>query len=362
MPGTVRTRALICCAVMLLAASATASLAQVTPVDSLAKALGSPWLILPTLSSNPKLGTAVGALGAWVKKFDEKSRTSMIGAMYTYTTTHSQIAGLFARLSFGEDHHRITALGAYGQINNNYEDYLGSGQPLQTQDNLRAIFARYEYRLTGDWFVGAQTSFANYQVLGDDAQDQEVLESLGIRPFKSAGLGLVVMQDSRDNQDMPTRGWYLNANNVWYGDWFPGDSTYSVVRLDGRGYWEHGSGHVLAVRQYNWFTFDAPGSASASVLLRGYKQGQYLGQYMSSLEAEERFKIAERWGATAFLGAAYLYGGGVTGTTDENTIYPAFGVGIHYVLKPVQRMIANLEYAHGNAGNYGIYLKLGYAY
>jgi len=25
-------------------------------------------------------------------------------------------------------------------------------------------------------------------------------------------------------------------------------------------------------------------------------------------------------------------------------------------------MVANLEYAHGNAGNYGIYLKLGYAY
>ena len=33
----------------------------------------SPWLFLPTFSSNPKLGNAVGGMAAYVTKFDLKS-------------------------------------------------------------------------------------------------------------------------------------------------------------------------------------------------------------------------------------------------------------------------------------------------
>jgi hypothetical protein len=102
--------------------------------------------------------------------------------------------------------------------------------------------------------------------------------------------------------------------------------------------------------------------AEASVILRGYKMGRYLGQNISSLEAEERFNIAARWGATAFASAAYLYGTGATGAQSENKWYPSYGVGVHFLLKSEARMVATLEYAHGDAGDCGIYLRLGCAY
>lgn len=345
---------------------AGASLASAQAIDSAAatdaKLAKSPWMAMPTVSSNPKLGTSLGVLGAYVLKIDPESRVSMIGLTATYTSTQSYIGAVFARLSWGEDHQRLVAIGAFGHINNDYQDYLGTGQPLKTTGELAAFSTRYLYRVTGDWFGGAQASLANFQVFGGSTDDDLILEQLGIRGFKNAGAGLVVQHDSRDSEDSPTSGWYLNANNIWYGDWFAGDTAYSAVRVDGRAFLGHGSGHVLALRQYNWFTFDAPASAEASVILRGYKMGQYLGQYMSSLEAEERFKIAERWGATLFAGAAYLYGTGASGAEDENTWYPMYGLGVHFLLKPEARMVANLEYAHGNAGNYGVYLKLGYAY
>ena len=38
------------------------------------------------------------------------------------------------------------------------------------------------------------------------------------------------------------------------------------------------------------------------------------------------------------------------------------GAGIEYILKPKERIVLNLEYAQGKAGNHGVYLKLGYAY
>ena len=122
----------------------------------------------------------------------------------------------FARTSSGADHHRIVLIAAFGLIKNDYEDYLGTGQPLKTDDDLKAFAARYLFRAKGDWFIGAQGSAANYQVLGATAEDDLVLETLGIRGFESAGLGAVLMHDSRDNEDMPTTGWFLNVNNLAY--------------------------------------------------------------------------------------------------------------------------------------------------
>jgi hypothetical protein len=61
------------------------------------------------------------------------------------------------------------------------------------------------------------------------------------------------------------------------------------------------------------------------------------------------------------VGGAWLYGGEVTTVSSEG-FYPSYGFGFQFIIKPVQRMLANLEYAYGNSDNQGIYLKLGYAW
>jgi hypothetical protein len=320
----------------------------------------SPWLLVPMFSSSPKLGTALGGLGAYMHVFDKGSRVSLFGLSYRYTSTHSQIFSAFARTSSGADHHRVVAIIALGHIENDYDDYLGTGQPLKTDDELKAFVSRYLYRVKGDWFIGGQGTAANYQVLGSTAEDDLVLESLGIQGFASAGLGLTVMHDSRDNEDMPTSGWFLNVNNIAYLESLGGSASFDAYRVDLKTFWTHGRGHVLAVRQYNWLTSDAPSGAQATVILRGYKQGQYLSPYMSSLEIEERWSFNPRWGATIFAGVAGLYG--EAPVPLERSAYPIIGAGVQFVLKPVQRMNVNLEYAQGIEDNRGVYLKLGYAW
>ena len=160
---------------------------------------------------------------------------------YQYTSTHSQIAAAFARTSFGADHHRIVAIAVFGHIENDYDDYLGTGQPLKTDDDLKALVARYLFRAKGDWFIGAQGTAANYQVLGATPEDDLVLETLGVRGFESAALGAVLMHDSRDNEDMPTTGWFLNVNNLAYREALGGAD---VVRCVSRG-----PAHVLEARR-----------------------------------------------------------------------------------------------------------------
>lgn len=320
----------------------------------------SPWLLLPVASSSPKLGTAGGAIGAYLHFFDPASRVSLFGVIYEYTSTHSQIASAFARTSFGADHHRILVIAAFGLIKNDYADYLGTGQPLQTDDDLKTVAARYLFRAKGDWFIGVQGNAANYQVLGATTEDTLVLETLGVRGFESAAIGAVLMHDSRDSEDMPAGGWFMNVNNLAYREALGGSSSFDAYRVDLRTFWRHGGHHVLAVRQYNWLSGDAPAAAQATVILRGYKLGQYLSSYMSSLEVEERLSFHRRLGATLFAGAAQLYG--EAPVPLERSTYPTVGAGLHFVIKPEQRMLLNLEFAQGIGDSRGVYLRLGYAW
>jgi hypothetical protein len=351
-------------AMLILAAAARADLAA--PVAPVAPAAApesppSPWLLVPTLSSSPKLGTSLGGMAAYMYYFDPQSKASLFGASAQYTSTDSTTASLFAKTSFDADHHRLFALLVGGNIKNDYDDFLGSGMPLKSEDNLRAFVLRYLYRIWGDWFVGAQFVNTNYEMLGQSELDNEILQTLGLSKLSAGGVGLNVYLDSRDSEYSPHHGWLVNINNIAYRDWVAGQENYDAYRADVRYYWGHGDGNVLAVRQNNQWTFDAPSGAYAPITLRGYKFGEYLGKYMSSVEAEERLHLAARWSATVFAGIACLYGGDLK-CTDSGNVYPSVGAGVQYVLKEKEGMVLNLEYAKGKGDNQGIYMKFGYSF
>ena len=322
----------------------------------------SPWLLLPTFSNNPKLGTSLGVLGAYMRKFDAESQLSMFGGGAQYTSTNSTIATAFARSSFGADQHRITAIAISGVIKNDYDNFLGTGVPLKSEDNIRGFVGRYLYRVKNDWFIGAQGVATNYQIVGQTALDNDLVSLLGLTGFKAGGAGLVLYHDTRDVQDAPTRGWMFNFNNIAYRKGIEGSTDFDVYRSDYRGFWSHGDGHVLAVRQSNQWTIDAPPAAFAPVMLRGYTPGEFLGKSMSSIEAEDRRRLAERWTATLFAGVACLYGENRGSCSESANLFPSVGLGVQYILKPAQGIVANLELAVGKEGNRALIFKMGYAW
>lgn len=357
----------VCCVLLAmscskgLAQTATNEAAASTEESTVTKIEKSPWILMPIFQSNPKLGTSLGALAGYMHYFDEKSRPSIFALMGQYTSTDSIVAGFQARTSFDEDRQRIIAGTMYGYVKNDYSDYLGTGIPLQSNAEVKGLIARYTYRIQGNWFIGAQGLYQNFGISGETSFDDMVLDVLGVAPYKSGGLGLVVQYDSRDNENSPTQGWLLNVNNMAYRESLGGEDDFDVIRADFRYYMPHGKGNVLAVRQLNHFTADAPTQVKAPVQLRGYKMGQYNGNYMSQVEIEERYRFAEKWTASMFLGIACTYGGNRSCSDSEN-LYPAGGGGIQYALKPKEGIVLNLEYSAGKDSNYGFYLKMGYAY
>jgi hypothetical protein len=285
----------------------------------------------------------------------------MFGVGGQYTTTESAIASAFARASWDEDHQRVIALVAGGNIRNDYDDYLGTGVPLKTKDELRAVVGRYLHRVIGDWFAGVQGTYTNYQLLGQSAFDDQVLDILGLQGFKSGGVGVSIYHDSRDNENSPHEGVLMNLNNIAYRDWIAGANNFDVYRLDTRIFLPHGDDNVFAIRQFNQLTSNAPPAAFAPVQLRGYKMGQYLAEYMSSIEVEERLHLGERWTSTFFAGLAVLYGGNPTGA-DSGDLFPSVGAGVQYVMKKKEGIVINLESAFGKDDNFGVYIKLGYGW
>ncbi|HEX6691198.1 MAG TPA: hypothetical protein VF110_08645 [Burkholderiales bacterium] len=321
----------------------------------------SPWLLAPVFQSNPKLGTSVGALAGYVHYFDEKSRPSIFALMGQYTSTESIIAGFQARTSWDEDRQRLIAGLIYGYIKNDYEDYLGTGVPLQSNSEVKGTIARYTYRVHGNWFLGVQGLYQNFGIGGETQFDQMVLDTLGAVPYKSGGLGLVAQYDSRDNENSPTKGGLATLNNMAYREELGGENDFDVIRADFRYFLPHGKGNVLAFRQLNHFTYDAPTQVKAAVQLRGYKLGQYNSDYMSHIEVEERYKISHKFTATLFAGVACVYGDGKS-CSDSANIYPNGGFGVQYILKPKEGIVLNLEYAQGKDSNNGVLLKMGYGF
>jgi hypothetical protein len=110
----------------------------------------SPWLLVPTFSLNPKLGFSLGAMAGYLHYFDEKSQVSMFGVGAQYTSTESTILAAFGKASFDQDHQRLIVFLGGGIIKNDYDDFLGTGQPLKSTDDLRAFAMRYLYRVWDD--------------------------------------------------------------------------------------------------------------------------------------------------------------------------------------------------------------------
>ena len=362
--------------------------------DSAPPQRDSPWLLTPTFSVDPKLGRNLGAIAAYLHRFDEASPISLSGATLSYSNTDSLVSAMFADLYWGADHHRLTAGAAYGDINNEYDDFLGSGQTVETNDDLKSLFMRYRYRVVGDWFFGGQLVRTNY-VIGIPAPEEVVNNQVGLMGFNATGLGFVVERDGRNHVRNPTSGSHLVVDGTRYSssddqpDLDNGDLLEELLPEDSlidsngdfdvlRGNFNHYSslGHwftgdqapetVLAVQAYTRLTHDAPVSGYSSVIVPGYTRGNYLGENSVGGQFDLRMPISQRWGVVVFGGIGCLFGDGIgsnaTSQSCSDELYPGIGAGVSWLVKPESGVVMRMEAAKGSGDNSAVYLRFGHPF
>ncbi len=321
----------------------------------------SPWLAVPMVSSDPKVGTSAGGMVGYLFKIDPESTSSMLGVGGTYSTTDSLLGSVVLRTFWKQDRRRLFVFGGGGRINNDYEDFLGSGLPVQTTEKMRVLQGRYLQQVKDKWFAGAKATYTNYLIASEDGDVNDALESLGLTGFDSVAVGLVGMYDSRNNQNTPTSGIQFNLENFAYRKGLGGEENFDAYLMKYNQYISHGSGHVLAYRiQGRWTSGASPGGYS-TVFLRGYTRGQYLAPHSTMVEFEERLHLKDRFGVNVFAGVSTLYGDGLN-ALDADNLYPSVGLGGLFIIKKAERISMTFDVAFGEAGNNGFYMRFGQAF
>ena len=331
-----------------------------------------PWLITPTLSADPKLGANIGGLIAYLKKLDADSTPSMTGLSVAYSDTDSVTGALFSQLYWKADTRRLSLLAAGAEINNEYDDFLGTGQKVETQDNVHTFGFRYMHQLrAGGWFAGIQGISTNY-VVGADRLLEGMLDQIGLSGFDAAGMGLVFQHDTMDNQRDPSSGHLLTIHNFAYREGLGGEASFDVGYADLRWYrtverfsvGKSGRSTVIAVQVKGRFTADAPLSGYSSVNLPGYTMGNYLSRHYSHVLLDARIPLARKLGLVAFAGVGCQFGEDIAGRdlscSDET--FPSIGVGVSYMLKEEASVLIRLEIAKGKSDNEALYLRFGHSF
>ena len=331
-----------------------------------------PWLITPTLSADPKMGTNVGGVIAYLKRLDAESTPSMAGLSVSYSDTDSIAGGIGAQLYWGADTRRLLLMLGGAEINNSYDDFLGTGQSAQTKDSVHTLGFRYLQQLReGGWFAGIQGVTTNYAV-GADGFIDGMLNLVGLSGFDATGLGLVLQHDTMDQQRTPESGHLFTLHNFAYRESLGGETSFDVGFADLRWYRTlerislGGSNRssVLAIQLKGRFTADAPLSGYSSVTLPGYTVGNYLSQHYSHLLLDGRFPLSRKWGLVAFAGIGCQLGEDIAGrdiSCADNT-YPSIGMGVSYLLDEAASILIRLEVAKGKNDNEALYLRFGHSF
>ena len=331
-----------------------------------------PWLITPTLSADPKLGANVGGLIAYLKKLDAESTPSMTGLSVSYSDTDSMTGALFSQLYWKADTRRLSLLALGAEINNEYDDFLGTGQTAETQDNVQTFGFRYLHQLRpGGWFVGVQGIHTNYAVGADGLLDG-ALNQIGLSGFDAAGLGLVFQHDTMDNQRDPSTGHLHTLHNFAYREGLGGEASFDVGYADLRWYrsierfsvGKSDRSPVIAVQLKGRFTADAPLSGYSSVKLPGYTMGNYLSRHYSHVLVDARIPLTAKLGLVAFGGVGCQFGEDITGEDLDcgDATFPSIGVGVSYMLKAEASVLIRLEIAKGKSDNEALYLRFGHSF
>ena len=331
-----------------------------------------PWLITPTLSADPKLGANVGGLVAYLKKLDAESTPSMTGLSVSYSDTDSMTGALFSQLYWKGDTRRLSLLAAGAEINNEYDDFLGTGQTVETQDNVHTFGFRYLHRLRpGGWFAGIQGISTNYAVGADGILDS-MLNQIGLSGFDAAGLGLVFQHDTMNNQRDPSGGHLHTLHNFAYRESLGGETSFDVGYADLRWYRsierfsvdKSGRSPVIAIQLKGRFTADAPLSGYSSVNLPGYTMGNYLSRHYSHVLVDARIPLKGKLGLVAFGGVGCQFGEDIAGRdlSCGDATFPSVGVGVSYMLKAEASVLIRLEIAKGKSDNEALYLRFGHSF
>ena len=338
------------------------------------------FLPVPILITEPAVGYGGGLAAAYLHRpndpnsgranADEGSITtersvppSITGIGGVGTENGTWGAGIGHLGVWDEDRWRYLGALAYGNVNLNFY------QP----DNGRNDLGGLDYRIDA-WFMNQQIErrlgesnffVGGRYVLADVDSEFDLGNDVpGIDPreydSRTAGAGVMLGYDSRDNIFTPSRGIRAQAIASLYDEAFGGDFHYPRLDAFGYGYWNFHPDFVLGARLDGRFTDDdVPFYHLPFIQMRGVEAMRYLGKHAVMGELELRWNFYERWSLVAFGGAGRA-ASSFSELGEAETIFTK-GAGFRYLMARKLGLHAGMDFAWG-PDDFAFYLTVGSAW
>jgi hypothetical protein len=324
----------------------------------------SQFVAVPIPKSDPTIGTGLALAGIYMhskKEDNPESPTSMSGIIGLYTDTDSWGAGIFHDGFFSGDKYRIRAILMYGEFNLSFygigNDAILQDRPVDYKIEATGFLPRLLYRLPStDWFLGPRYVYVRVDNTFDLSSLLPILPEIEV-PTKTAGLGLVAVYDTRDNNLWPVSGTWFEFTGTDYGDHFGGDFEYSKFILKWAQYFPVRRDVTLTYRIDGQFIDgNAPFYDLSSIRLRGFPGGRYRDDSAITAQVEGRWNFYGNWTGLLFGG-----GGRIAEELDKFGSSPtqyAGGVGIRYKIAEDQNLRVGFDITLGD-DEVNLYVQIG---
>jgi len=259
------------------------------------------FVLVPNPISDPTIGTglALGVLYLHPQEEDNTAsspQTSVSGVVGMYTDSDSWAAGIFHDGYYSGDRYRVRGILGYGVFNLKYygigNDSILRDHPIDYEAKGILFVPRVIFRLPWQgWYSGLEYYYLDIDTTFKLSDILNILPDVDI-PTRTAGLGLVLVYDSRDNNFWPSKGMVLDATVRDYGQYFSGDFDYTKFIVKFSQYFSLTDKIIFAYRVDGQFIGgDAPFYDLSKIRLRGLPSGSFADRHAVTAQAEVRWNV-----------------------------------------------------------------------
>lgn len=332
------------------------------------KEAGTSLYVSPHVSANPTSEIGGGATLGYVYKMPQQEPVDgseapeapfyNLALSATYFSSKSFSVGALNHISLDGGNQKIETSVSYDRYYNKYDSDSEYGD--KTVSTIGTIYHKHSVRMLDDWFIGAHVKFTDSNYHHENRGGKEFLGDMGYTDTQSLGLGLSLSLDTRDNAIYTTSGNRVAINTFSHFDKLWNTHNYHIIEMNFADYRQVNGNDVIATNFYGRYTTDKTPTSMQSQLgdinvLRGFKQGQIVGDGLSAVQAEYRYFLTDRWKIVGFAGVANVVGGASETYGTDGTYYSG-GAGVRYKILENHDTHLRVDYAIGSDENHGLYI------
>tara|TARA_B100000780_G_C21073237_1_gene431952 strand:- start:200 stop:1330 length:1131 start_codon:yes stop_codon:yes gene_type:complete len=246
---------------------------------------------------------------------------------------------------------------------------IGNDHEVDEVENYSAYFPRFNSdilrRISGSVYGGGNFFYQNTTIT--EVERGGLLDSANIPGAQGSttfGIGLSFFVDTRNDQLLPTKGWYVKYSTLHFTEFLGSNYAFNQYTLDARWYKTVLKKHSVALNLFTEFQdgdvpFNRLSPLGGPFRMRGYLRGNYRDKQQAILQAE--FRSKQYWHHVAFRLFSAIGGVGDNPDVIAQNLRPTVGAGFRFTFKPDEKLYIRVDYGVGQNTS-GFYVNVGEAF